>query len=228
MWISSLLTADYFLFPRVSWLCTKRVRFMCSSLTNLVCFCPQPSVWPRPPPRWAPCDQTHSRLLPVNVQSLPCQSSTKLRPLPTPHSGWREDMNNNITVQERVETNDWLINPRFERKEWNFKNGPVFSRVFNMLSLINAVLLGKTNTYNTICFLFFCLLHVFKPDNKTTNVDQMCHILILLQHVQAQGFFFFCFCFCFFRPALKPDLPDVTTTPHISWRMCFFSVARSF
>lgn len=43
---------------------------------------PQPSVRPCAPPRWASCDQTHSWLLPVNVQSHPCHSSTKLCPLP--------------------------------------------------------------------------------------------------------------------------------------------------
>lgn len=80
---------------------------------------------------------------------------------------------------------------------------------------------GNTQTRaNMICFLyftfFFCLLHVWKRHNKTTNVDQMCHILILLQHVQRAVslsllslfcFGFFVCLFLFFRPStINPDL----------------------
>lgn len=81
-----------------------------------------------------------------------------------------------------------------------------------------------------ICFLFF-VYYMFGNDNKSTNVDQMCHILILLQQVQhamSLLLFLMSFGFFFLRPALKPYLPDVSTTPHISWHMCFFLLQDHF
>lgn len=78
-----------------------------------------------------------------------------------------------------------------------------------MLSLM-LCFWGKTHVqlWSVFFILFFCLLHVWKRDNKTTNVDQMCHILILLQHVQRAMSLsllsMFCFFFFFLDKHYKP------------------------
>jgi hypothetical protein len=55
------------------------------------------------------------------------------------------------------------------------------------------------------CFiLFFVLINVRKclTNDTTTNVDQMCHIMILYDMYNSQGFFLFFFSFFFLRTAI--------------------------
>ncbi|KAF0022552.1 hypothetical protein F2P81_025178 [Scophthalmus maximus] len=141
----------------------------------------QPPVRPRPSPWRAPRDQTHSRLLPVNVQSHPPVNhlrSSSPSP-PPPNFGWEEDINDDDdddddAVPGRIETNDWLMNPDFNVMR-NVTSGPLYSRVFRMHKKNNMC-----NDDDLFLLLLLLFLYMFKKrDNKTTDMDQMCHILIL-------------------------------------------------
>ena len=140
----------------------------------------QPAVRPCSSPWRAPCDQTHSRLLPVNVQNHPCPSPIELHPY-----------RNTESVPGRIETNDWLRNGW--RKSILKSQGPL---VF-WICCHDAVLQKKRQNTLTICWamlFLFSLIHVRKWwDDTTINVDQMCHIRLLLQHVHRSKFIFFCF-----------------------------------
>ena len=123
-------------------------------------------------------------------------------PCPTPalSFGWKFL---NVTVPGRIETNDWLRNQDF--KEESLESDPPLQSPFSMLSLM---LLGKNKDLWSVCFLFVYYMF-WKPDNKITNVDQMCHILILFTCATRKVFLLF-----FSRPALKPSLPDKNHTLH--------------
>lgn len=118
----------------------------------------------------------------------PCQSPRKPRPLPNPVI-WMESSK---SVPGRIETPDWLMNRDFKEESWE---PPSFQ-----YAVIDAF--GEKQGWS-VCFRFVYYMF-WKPDNKITNVDQMCHILILL-HVQHEMSSFL------FRPALEPPLPEKHT-----------------
>merc|ERR1711931_156164 len=69
------------------------------------------------------------------------------------------------------------------------------------------------------CFIFFfVLIHVRKclTNDTTTNVDQMCHIMILYDMYDSQGFFL-SFCFLFFFLEQQYNSTYLTSSHHISF-----------
>lgn len=87
------------------------------------------------------------------------------------------------------------MNPDFN--EETLERPPLQSRF--QYAVINAVLLGK----NYDLFFLFVYYMFWNPDNKITNVDQMCHILILLHVQHAMSFFLK-------TSTNPPPLPDST------------------
>lgn len=161
----------------------------------------QPSVWSRPPPRRAPRDQTHSWLLPVNVQNCPCQSPRTPcppRPRPTPplSFGWKFL---NLTVPGRIETNDWLKNQDF--KEESLESDPPLQPPVSTLS---SMLLGKNKDD---LFVFFLFITCFENQIIKLPTWTKCAIFWSFYMCNTQ-----CLSSFFLRPALNP--PCLINTTH--------------
>ena len=110
--------------------------------------------------------------------------------IPVNHPSSSTPYRNMESVPGRIETNDWLRNGW--RKSILKSQGPL---VF-WICCHDAVLQKKIQNTLTICWamlFLFSLIHVRKWwDDTTINVDQMCHIRLLLQHVHRSKFIFFC------------------------------------